>query len=90
MPSTVYIYGRFEKYIGDKEYLTGSLTFADFIMADFLDVLERMDPGLIKDHFPKLFKLLEKVWAIPTLAKYKESKFKPFPSNGPAAIWGNK
>jgi hypothetical protein len=69
--------------------LTGELTYMDFLFADFGDVLQRLEPGLLKK-FEGLHNLTERIWAIPAIAKYKVERFKPMPCNGPTAVWGNK
>ncbi len=76
--------------MGTKDYFVGELTFVDIVVADFLDVLSRLDEGLLRDHFPHLEKLRVRVWDLPAIAKYRDSRFKAMPCNGPSAIWGNK
>lgn len=62
----------------------------DILLADFVDVLERFEPGFVKTNFQGLYAVHERVWGLPAIAAYRDSRFKAMPCNGPSAIWGGK
>lgn len=62
----------------------------DFLFADFADVLERLEPGFIKNNFEGLSKIQERIWSLPAIVSYRDSRFKAMPCNGPSAVWGGK
>lgn len=68
--------------LGEKEFLAGGLTYIDFILADFFQVLNKMNPQLFAQ-YPNLIKLQEHVWALPELKSYfLSARWKEHPING--------
>ena len=77
--------------MGEKEYICGEITYVDFILAEFFEVLELMDKTLF-DGFPTLKALTERIWGNERIKEYVDSgRFKRTPLNGPSAKWnGNQ
>lgn len=68
--------------LGEKEFLAGGLTYIDFILADLLQALNKMNPQLFAQ-YPNLLKLQERVWSLPELKSYFGSdRWHEHPING--------
>lgn len=61
-----------EKYLGDKKYFAGELTFVDFMMYEFLDQHKIFDKTLLEPH-KKLMAFVDRIEALPAIAAYKKS-----------------
>ncbi|KAL5105100.1 Glutathione S-transferase [Taenia crassiceps] len=78
----------FEKYLGDKEWLTGEkINYPDFALCELLNQLTKFEPMCLKQ-YPKLQVYLERFENLPQLREYMASKeFKTCACNGAAAKW---
>ncbi|ODN01721.1 Glutathione S-transferase 2 [Orchesella cincta] len=80
-------FSRFAKLLdeGEGEYIAGStLTYADFVLANFLDVAEdNVNPDILKD-FPTLVDLKDRIFNIPEVQEFIYSTRKSgfYGSNG--------
>ena len=73
--------------LGDKEYMAGGITWVDFPIADFLQILSLLNEDLLKP-FPRLAQHQKRIWGLPELKDYFASdKYKERPINGPNAHW---
>lgn len=43
----------FSEFMGDNEYICKEITYVDFLLAEFFDILNKLDPSLMSE-FPKL------------------------------------
>ena len=85
-PWRVYI-KKLDGILGDKDFMAGGLTWVDFAVADFVQVLGLLDTELIKD-FPRLVSYQKRVWSLPELAEYfKSDRFHERPINNYSAFW---
>ena len=62
----------FEAFLGDKQFLLGSLTVADFGMYEVLRVLRAWNKDIFDD-VPKLVAYIKRFEALPTIKAYLES-----------------
>ncbi|MFM7852748.1 MAG: glutathione S-transferase family protein, partial [Flammeovirgaceae bacterium] len=58
--------------MGEKNFIAGGLTWVDFAVADFVQILTLLDSALIND-FPSLVSYQQRVFALPELANYWKS-----------------
>jgi len=73
--------------LGNKEFIAGGITWIDFAVADFMQVLNSLSEEYLKP-FPKLAEYQKRVWSLPELKNYFSSdKFQQKPINGTAALW---
>lgn len=73
--------------LGNKEFICGGITWADFVLADFLQTLGLLHEDILKA-FPKLVEYQKRVWGLPELKDYFSSdRFQERPCNGPMAAW---
>lgn len=75
-------------YLGEKEYMIGSLTVADFVMFARLRVLAAMAPGCL-DASTNVKKFMERMEALPAIAKYLgRPEVQALKFNNKMAAWG--
>ena len=72
--------------LGEKQYIGGDITWVDFGVADFLQILSLLSGDYLKD-FPKLSEYQKRIWSLPQLKGYFADRFKERPINGPSAHW---
>ncbi|VDD78528.1 unnamed protein product [Mesocestoides corti] len=80
--------GDFEKYLGEKQWLTGDkINYPDFILCDMLNVLVKFEPTCLDKH-PKLKAYLCRFENLPKLKDYMASdEFKSSPCMFYTATW---
>ncbi|VDM31431.1 unnamed protein product [Hydatigera taeniaeformis] len=78
----------FEKFLGDKEWLTGDkINYPDFNLCELLNQLTKFDSTCLKN-FPKLRAYLTRFENLPALKDYMASKeFNTISCHGPSAHW---
>jgi glutathione S-transferase len=73
--------------LGDKQFIAGEITWIDFAIADFLQVLSLLCQDYLIP-FPKLTEYQKRVWSLPELKSYFASdRFHERPINGARAMW---
>lgn len=78
---------KFNGLLGEKEFIAGQITWVDFPLADYLQILSILNEEYLKP-FPKLSEYQKRIWNLPELKNYFSSdKFKERPVNGPSAHW---
>ena len=77
---------KFDGLLGDKDYYAGGLTWIDFAVAEFFQVLQMLDADYFKD-LPRLVAHQKRVWALPELKEYFEKRYKERPCNNYIATW---
>lgn len=71
--------------MGDNEFLCGGLTFVDFAVFEFFDMLQTLKPGYL-DQWENLSGLYKRVGELPKIKAYRESdRFQARPFNAPFA-----
>ena len=78
---------KFNGLLGSNEFISGQITWVDFPIADFLQVLSLLNEEYLKP-FPNLVAYQKRIWNLPELKDYFASdKYKERPLNGPSAYW---
>jgi len=78
---------KFSDFLGDKEFITGDLSYADFAFAESLDSHLEFEPTVL-DNFENLKLYLQRFYSLPGIAEYKASdKFKARPLNNVVATF---
>ena len=73
--------------LGDKQFIAGEITWVDFSVAEFLQVIGMLYEEYLKP-FPKLVEYQKRVWGLPELKGYFSSdRYSERPCNGPIAAW---
>jgi len=76
------------KFLGDKQWLTGSISYVDFYCYEILDWLRRFTPETIAK-YPTIGKYLDRFEALPAIKAYLSSaQYVSWPLFGPRAKWG--
>ena len=63
---------KFNGLLGDQEFFAGKITWVDFPLADFLQVLSLLNEEYLKP-FPKLSEFQKRIWNLPELKAYFSS-----------------
>ncbi|KAE9554771.1 hypothetical protein FO519_002032 [Halicephalobus sp. NKZ332] len=66
----------FEKYLKDAHsgyYVKSGLTYVDFIVAEFFDILYAMESSIFSPH-PALIEHVKRIHSLPTVKKYVEKR----------------
>ena len=67
--------------LGERQWFAGKLTYCDFILGDFFQVLSLFDENFATD-YPTLKALQERLWGLEGVNSYlKSEKFKERPIN---------
>jgi glutathione S-transferase len=82
---------QFAEFLGDGKFVAGDqLTYADFVLYEFLDSHAVYKPDVLKDH-PTLAKFVERVSELESVKRYFDSpKAIKAPFNGPQAYIGGR
>lgn len=81
---------KFSKFLGTKDYMCGEITYVDFILAEFFEILDQLDKSLLSG-FPNLQALTQRIWNEQSIKDYVASgRFKKAPLNGPSAKWNGE
>ena len=83
---------RFEKYLGARKYVAGDkLTYVDFALAEILDQLQMMEPG-VYDKYSNVDEYLKNFMKMEKVAAYRSSSknFKKYPCMNKMAKWGGQ
>ena len=77
-------------FLGDKEWLTGSISYVDFMGYVMIDIMRQYTPQTMAK-YPTLEKYLERFESLPAIKAYLSStQYKKWPLFGPQAKWGAK
>ncbi|CAG2181870.1 unnamed protein product [Oppiella nova] len=78
------------KYLYGKEWLTGQLSYVDFLAYETLDWLRLFSADTFPK-YPALTQYLDRFEALPAIAAYQSSEqFKRWPLFGPVVKWGSQ
>jgi len=78
------------KFLGNSQWLSGQLSYVDFIAYEILDWFKRFTPETIAK-YPAVTQYLSRFEALPAIKAYQSSaQFKSWPMFGPRANWGSK
>jgi len=84
---------RFDKYLGARKHVAGDkLTYVDFALAEVLDQLQMMEPG-VYDKYSNVDEYLKNFMKMEKVAAYRSSpnsNFKKYPCNNKMANWGSQ
>ncbi|CAG2171422.1 unnamed protein product, partial [Oppiella nova] len=76
------------KFLGDKQWLTTSLSYVDFLAYELLDWFRLFTPETIAK-YPVIGQYLDRFEALPTINSYQSSaKYRQWPVFSPGAKWG--
>ena len=64
--------GRLAKFLGDKKYTCGEITYVDFLWAEFFSILDMIDDTIVGS-FDNLRQLEKRIWEEPSIKSYTSS-----------------
>jgi len=77
-----------QNYLGNKNFICGSLTIADFVLYERIDVASLMFPGKL-DSYPQLKAYKQRFENLDAIKSYRNSpRFSEYPVNGSSSNWG--
>ena len=78
------------KFLGNKEWLAGELTYIDFVFAELLELIAFVSEGSVYNDHPTLKAYRDRFFAIPNIAAYVASEtFMAKPFNNTVAKLGS-
>eukprot|EP01017_Pseudomicrothorax_dubius_P045400 TRINITY_DN7848_c0_g1_i1.p1 TRINITY_DN7848_c0_g1~~TRINITY_DN7848_c0_g1_i1.p1 ORF type:complete len:230 (-),score=61.62 TRINITY_DN7848_c0_g1_i1:57-746(-) len=60
------------KFLGQKQFLTGDITYCDFLLFELISFLQTIDPTLI-ERYPNLISYIDRFASIPSIAEFLKS-----------------
>lgn len=61
---------KLSSFIGEKNYYCGDITYVDFVIAEFIQQLNEMDPSLFENENKNVLNHQKRIWELPAIKSY--------------------